>query len=412
MKHEVDRRQIVYERDDEAVARLEELRGPWLDLMIELARLFMRVDSKAFFIAFSCSSIAQFGSLRKFDGAMARDLAYLGYALEGEPELEAMLRDGRVLYATACELGRVYERKELIEPEDDWLQWAWIEPHNKVRRRIRERLEAGRQRVDKAKVTTYSAAVTEDTRNDLEHCREVATRKANKPLSKGQTLAILSKSYLLGQDPTYTPTRARRMPPTDENLYDRGVASDVVKAILERSGGKCEFGACGRVMQQFCHLSPHADGSPREAQDLVGGCSLHHKAYDLGWIRFLRHSQDGQPVFYCEQTHEFLIPLGPPDARELDDLPEWMSRAMEPRLRRRYEALLKQERAKQALEDPPEGARAEAEPPPKTREQPPPDDMGQVCDRGPAPAYRRQTPTGRGMGKERAPPGARDDEAH
>jgi hypothetical protein len=42
----------------------------------------------------------------------------------------------------------------------------------------------------------------------------VASAKADRMLSKGQTLTVLSTRFLLEEDPTYTPSRPRRMPPT------------------------------------------------------------------------------------------------------------------------------------------------------------------------------------------------------
>ena len=227
-----------YEPDLAAADELIARRPAWLDEQLELARLFKRVDETVSWLSYSSSSTSHFGAKYGYDRNQALGLARLGYALEGEPRLEAWLHARRISFAEACWMGRIYEVPLAIEPDDQWLEWAGSMRFNDFRRKVSERLEGHRNQLPDSETDTYTAAVTRQTKEDLERCRAVASQKADKLLSKGQALTVLSLRFLLDEDPTYTPSRPRRMPPTSEDLDSRGIPADVVKAIFERSGGQ------------------------------------------------------------------------------------------------------------------------------------------------------------------------------
>jgi hypothetical protein len=247
--------------------------------------------------------------------------------------MEEALLKGEVTFAAAREIGRLYRDPELLEEDDDWLKVARSSRLRDLKRRVRERIESVRQ--GQKTTVHYSAVVTADTAEDLERCREIATRKAKQAVTKGQMLVVLSTSYLDLHDPLAKKPRKRRMRPTLERPHARGVPAEVVRAIEERSGGLCEFGPCERPSMELCHLTPHREGSGREVDDLAQGCRAHHKAYDAELIRFLGWTDDELPCFIDPKTGEILEPKPRPEARDPANRPDWLVKAIGKRSRPR-----------------------------------------------------------------------------
>lgn len=293
----VDHRQIHYERDDEAFARIEALRPVLLDSQIELARLLARVHRSGALMSWSCRSVEELARRLGFHGSQARQLLHLGYLLAARPDVEEGLRGRTVDLEKACELGRLYMCPEALEAEPgrNWVEDAGGMRLRDLRRDIRQRIETIRQGVPCNEV--YTATVSAETKEDLHRCQQVASGKARQTLTRGQALTALARHYLLSFDPMQKKRRPRRMPPTNERLYDRGVPAEVVDALWARSGGVCEFGPCEHPVVEICHLSPHRAGSPREVGDLVLGCGAHHKSYDAGWMAHAGWTDDGRPIF-------------------------------------------------------------------------------------------------------------------
>jgi len=117
--------------------------------------------------------------------------------------------------------------------------------------------------------------------------------------------------------------------------------SGTVRTAATTQQPRCEFGGCPEPYAQHCHLKPHAEGSGREARDLVHGCKIHHKLYDAGLIRFLAWTEDGRPLFYDDEGGDFLRPKPLPEERDSAAVPPWMLKALSKRLRRKYERLKK-----------------------------------------------------------------------
>jgi hypothetical protein len=367
MVRRVDQRTLHYEPDDEALAEVAARRADWLEQQLALARLFCRIDRRAAFIPAGCSSVAEFASRRGYDGPRARELCRLGYALAAEPALAGLLRANQIGFPAACAIGRIHQDPLLLAPDDEWVHWARFGRLRDLRRRIRERVESVRQQ--RPADRPFSAYVTARTAEKVDRCREVASQRAGVMLTNGQLLDVFSTGYLLENDvlergeperegpgdgePGDMPeqgargraTGTRRLPPTDERPHDRTIPAEVSRALEERSGGLCEFGACERPATESCHLVPHRDGSGREVADLVRGCRVHHKAFDAGLLRFLGFTRAddalgaGLPVFQVVGTNEILQPKPrrrPGSTAGVgEEQPAWLLRALGKRLRRR-----------------------------------------------------------------------------
>ena len=350
MSIRVDQRTLHFERDDEALQEARDGRAAWLDQQLELARLFRRIDAKAAFVPAGCSSVASFASHIGYEGRLARELSQLGYALEAEADLEQLLRDNEIGFAAACAIGRIHRDPELLDPDDEWIQWARFERLADLNRRIDRRVETVRQgrRAD----IHFSAHVTSRVAANVSRCRTIASRKAGRMLTNGQLLDLFATGYLLQHDALEQDVRTwgkgsglRRLPPTETRPGDRTIPAEVTRALEERSGGVCEFGSCAHPAREICHLRPHAEGSGREVQDLAQGCHLHHTAYDAGLIRFLgwTSAEDaegaGLPAFLVVETNDILRPKPRPKqgggTQPVEELPTWLVRALDERERKR-----------------------------------------------------------------------------
>ena len=110
------------------------------------------------------------------------------------------------------------------------------------------------------------------------------------------------------------PPRRRRLPPTSEVPGSRTIPAAVQRAVLERAGGRCEFGGCPRrAGLQYVHLQAHTEGGDREATNLARGCKTHHKQYDKGDIRLVGWTEEGppgvaRPIFRVWKTGKLLRP--------------------------------------------------------------------------------------------------------
>jgi len=337
-----DRRVTRGKADPATVQSLEGLRPIWFETQIALARDFYRMHLHGAFLFEKSASIPQFASLKGFDGENAWRLLELGYALSGLPGLEEALRDGRVVFPSACALGPVFRDPELFLREDDrWLEWAALKPLRDLRRLVRERVAEARNQPPK-KLTVH-ADVTAETKDILLEAQKIASGKAKRLLQMGDTLDVVARSYVLVMDPTYKLPRERRLPDTAERPWSRQVPAEVVRAILKRSGGLCEFGNCERPGAELCHLHPHAEGSAREKEDLVLGCHTHHTLLDRDLLQFVTWTQDGRPLFRGTRDDALLLPKPLPEDRGRVQVPDGLVPALTPAAGRIMRRLLKKQ---------------------------------------------------------------------
>ncbi len=373
MDEPVDRRCLRYEPDPEALATAARLQPGWRRRKFRLARLFVRIDRKAAYLETRAASFREFAARAGYDPEEAQQTMLLGYAFE-EPGLEEALMQGEITWSAACAIGQIHRGPDLWREEDTWLAWATTEPFTAFSRRVRERREAVRQR---SRIRWWMAGIAAETKDLLARCRTLASGRAKRALTNGQLLRILATAFVLDADPSMLPPGLRRMRPTVLDPDRRGVAAETLAGVFRRSGGLCEFGQCDRPAVHLCHVRPHREGSAREAEDLVHGCAVHHKLYDLGRIRLVGWTADGRPIFEVRHPDgrvERLEPKPRPEDRRRAWLPRWVTLGLGPRMRRVASKVLAAVGAKEA-------ARAGAEEARKRPEKPPGDPPG-----GPPPA--------------------------
>ncbi len=99
MKHPLDPREAHFERDHEAAERLAALRDTWLEDKFERARLFRRMAVNHAYAGEGDGSLTHFATRLGYDCLQAKNMAWLGYALEGCPGLEEAVRDKSLMLA-------------------------------------------------------------------------------------------------------------------------------------------------------------------------------------------------------------------------------------------------------------------------------------------------------------------------
>jgi hypothetical protein len=62
------------------------------------------------------------------------------------------------------------------------------------------------------------------------------------------------------------------------------VATDHARALLARSGDRCEVPGCALDTYLECaHVESHADGGSRKVRSLLRVCHVHHTQFDAGF---------------------------------------------------------------------------------------------------------------------------------
>ncbi len=374
MEFRVDRRTIEAEPDEEAIEALRGMREGWLEQTLSLARLLQRIDRKHAYRLHSAVSVQELAGRMGYDRERARLHMLLGWALGGDPRIEKALRENTMSFSSAYVVGEVFRRPELKKEGEDWFEMADQTRVSDLRRLVRRRKEEIRQ--GDPLIRTHSAEVTAAAKEKLDRCQEVASQRAKEMLTQGQTLDVVATSYLLLADPLYSAEGIRRMEDTARNLSGRGVPEATTRAVLCRSGGLCEVGQCDRPAVELCHIRPHRDGSPREKEDLFGGCYGHHTTFDLGWLVHAGWSATQLPRFAVSATGEILEPKPRPWPLVPGEGPAWLRRALPRGGRRVLRRLAKVLEAVGGPAPPADGGRS-----------PPPSDeggggAGLVADRG------------------------------
>ena len=283
MDIQTDKRSLTATPDQGAEDRLTKCAKALRALQIEAAKDLARVESGGHYRLQGCASLVEFGVRVGFGACETRQLANLGKSLAAEPTLEAMVRRGEVALTAAAVIGRIYGSPALLRPDDAWLTYARDESVGALRKRVRRRLEE--HALGRTRATEVSVFVPEQTHVDFRRARTVASRKAGKTLTDGQTLTAVVDFYLQKNDPLLQGAGTRRVGPTRDDPTSRYVPADVKRAVRQRSGDCCEIPGCNNAIHlEFAHCEPHRHGSGREAEDLAHLCSAHHLLYDAGII--------------------------------------------------------------------------------------------------------------------------------
>lgn len=228
---------------------------------------------------------ASVGELAEELGLSAREgrmLCALGRALEGWPGLEERVRDGRCNPEKGAAFARLLDVPAAVRPGDDWLGAAEEEPTTEFLRRVGGRVEETLRGVP---VERLSFWVSQGGMADFRHCRALASRRAQRRLSRGETLEVVAARFLEAEDPLRAGKRRRRAGAT-AGTPGRHVPAEVRRAVLGRARSRCEFPRCGLdTWLDFAHLRAHRHGGSREADNLLLLCGVHHRALDAGLLR-------------------------------------------------------------------------------------------------------------------------------
>jgi hypothetical protein len=291
------RRPLQGTLDPEAVARFEHHLAAMRREALETARALAEIEAGGHWIFEGCSSIAEFGEHHGASAREARELVALVRALDVYPSMRGDLDAGRVSVQGAAALGRLAQRAEKFEgvpfDPEEWAERARTEPARDLSRHVEEWLES--QRIG-AKPITVTAHLSVKGAEDFEKAREIASQKAKRVLSVGETVEQLADHYRGSFDLTRIRPRKRRLPDTATIPDDRYVAAQVRRTIALRQRG-CAVPRCpNRIFVEKSHRVAHAKGGSREAKDLDDLCPCHHKMYEQGLLRI--EGPTDAPRFY------------------------------------------------------------------------------------------------------------------
>jgi len=272
--------------DDEAVARFERHLAAMRREALEAARALAEIEAGGHWIFEGCSSIAEFGEYHGASAREARELVALVRALDVYPSMRGDLDAGRVSVQGAAALGRLAQRAEKFEgvpfDPEEWAERARTESARELTRHVDEWLES--QRIGTRPITV-TAHLSAKGAQDFEKARELASQKAKRVLSAGETVEQLADHYRGSFDLTRIQPRKRRLPDTATIPDDRYVAAQVRRTIALRQRG-CAVPRCpNRIFVEKSHRIAHAKGGSREAKDLDDICPCHHKMYEQGLLR-------------------------------------------------------------------------------------------------------------------------------
>jgi hypothetical protein len=247
-----------------------------------------------------CASVGEVGERAGVSAEEARGLCDLGKALPRDPLLERKVREGHIPVRAACIVSRVLANPALLRAGDAWLDWAEREPVKALQRRVRERVEQAR--AEGEPIVPITVFVRQRTRGQFERAREVASGRAMRALTNGETFETVVDHYLDSFDIDRVEPGKRRVGPTT-HIDGRYIPVEVRRAIYERQGHACAIPLCGHTLfLEHAHIHAHARGGSREADNLILLCSFHHDMFDSSGILFTGTA--AQPVFLDRQGRD------------------------------------------------------------------------------------------------------------
>jgi hypothetical protein len=299
-------------RDDAALAAFLAGLARMRDGAIDAAKALVAVEQAGHFVFEGCASIGEFGERHGASAWETRYLLGLGRAMAASPGVEERFREGRVPLPSASLLGLVLADASLARPGDDWVGWAETESERTFRRRVNRRVEEVRLGEQAAVALTFF--VSKKGRDDFARARAIASRKADRLLTDGETLERVVDHFLATFDPRRRREASRRLPHT-AGVRGRYVPAQVQREVAARDDDRCAVPFCDHdIFLQNAHVVPHAEGGDREARNLLRLCSRHHRMFDLGQLRLLGSPE--QPVFVdaAGRRLDGRAPDGPPRA--------------------------------------------------------------------------------------------------
>jgi hypothetical protein len=271
------------DRSDLLLAELKTLAAARRDLDIRAARVLHELVESRGMVYAGCASVGQLGERFGIAGPEALMLVGLGKTLKSQPYVEDLVRRGRITVAHAACVGEPLDLPALQRADDDWIGWAISDTLPELRKRVRLRREEAR--LGDVPPVPVSFFVREQARDDFDRARTIASRKAFRALTPGETFETVTDHYLDSFDEERAAPRKRRLPDT-AFLNGRYVPAAVRREIRERQGDACAVPFCyyPRFLER-AHIVAHASGGCREADNLLLLCSAHHDMLDSGNLR-------------------------------------------------------------------------------------------------------------------------------
>ncbi len=247
---------------------------------IDCARALTRLEELEAWKELGCASSGELGERVAIAAHEARTLLDFGRAMRAAPYVETLVRRGRMTVAAAGLAGQALSNPALLRPGDDWIHWAQTESATSVRGRLARRREE--VRMEGESPVTLTVLVRGAAREDFARARAIASRKASRALTPGETFETVVGHYLETFDPDRVAPGTRRAPHTCL-VEGRYVPASVRREVYERQNGRCAVPFCDNsIFVEMAHIVPHACGGHREADNLVLLCSRHHVYFDDG----------------------------------------------------------------------------------------------------------------------------------
>jgi len=233
------------------------------------------------FLELGYASVGQLAESLSLSAAEGLRLFAVGRALAEWPLLEALLLAGRLNLDKTASLAHLLDVPGAILPGEDWLEMAQAETTVRFQRRVNRRVE---ETLRGEPVVRMAFWVTQDCMDGFRRARTLASRAAERRLSRGETLHLLVDRFLDAVDPLRVRTRERRGGET-RGTPERHVPESVKRFVRRRAGDACEFPECPYdLWLDFAHIHPHREGGSREVDNLLLLCTRHHRWIDGGLI--------------------------------------------------------------------------------------------------------------------------------
>jgi hypothetical protein len=259
---------------------------------LEGAKALREIQACEHFAAVGYGSIAEFGEGNGVSAADTMRQLALARLLQARPEFEERILAG-VLFLHAASLLGELPQGELRDHGDAWLALAVAEPAKQLRRKVEKFLED--ERIGEATSVALTSFVSPRGRDDFARAKTLASKKAERRLTRGEAFEAISSHYLDSFDPLREKEGTRRLPDT-EGIPGRSVPASVRPAVIGRRWGRCQVPFCPyEGFLELAHVVPHSHGGCRERRCLLWLCTRHHAMFDRGLL-LLRGSAES-PTF-------------------------------------------------------------------------------------------------------------------
>lgn len=255
------------------------------------------------------ASPAEWGFLRGMGSPEIRTLYSVGFVLEWRPDAEALLLEGRLSLDNAALLYELLLTNGGVREGEDWVATAVERDTAALRKLVDKRLA---EVVAGGPVTYLGDYVPRDTKHRFERARDLASRKAGRRLTRGETLTTLVDFYLEKNDPLFREERRRRKRRFRRRKAEDGFSEEEKRKIRLRFGDRCALDGCtNTTFLEFAHIRPRALGGSNRAENGLELCSPHHRQFDAKML-FLRYPGSGQRPMFADRDGRRVAGLRPP----------------------------------------------------------------------------------------------------